>query len=174
MGPNGIGRFGGEAVEIFVGSHEQRVDRKGRVSVPAQFRDVLGEGATFYAFPALLHRGVECRTAPYMKSLSEQIANLDPFSDEQDHLSAAIFGTSHRLTPDKDGRVTLPGALCEHAGISDAVMFVGLGESFQMWESEQRNAYQRHVRDRALADRKALRQRPQAAPVPNRPVESGT
>jgi MraZ protein len=159
---------------IFVGRHEQKVDRKGRVSVPAHFRETLGREATFYAFPSFTHDGVECRTDVYMEGLSDQIEDLDPFSDEQDHLSGAIFGMSHPLSPDKEGRVVLPDALCKHAGITDRVVFVGLGKSFQIWEPDQHETYQKQVRDRALADRQALRRRPQAMPDPSRPVESGT
>lgn len=159
---------------FFVGSHEQRIDRKGRVSVPAQFRDIIGKNATFYAFPALVHRGIECRTNDYMESLCSRIDDLDPFSDEQDHLSLAIFGMSHALTPDKDGRVSLPGALCQHAEIEDQVVFVGTGRSFQLWAPAHYKVHQTQVRDRAIADRQALRRRPQANPSPVGPVESGT
>lgn len=173
-GTNRVIPIWGTHVAIFVGRHEQKVDRKGRVSVPALFRDTLGKQATFYAFPSFSHRGVECRTDAYMEDLSNQIENLDPFSDEQDHLSGAIFGKSHPLTPDKEGRVVLPDALCRHAGISERVVFVGLGKSFQLWEPEQHDTYQNQVQDRALADRQALRRRPQATSDPSRPVESGT
>jgi MraZ protein len=161
-------------VAIFVGSHEQKVDSKGRVSVPARFREVLGKDATFYAFPSFSHGGVECLTSTCMEALSDQIDDLDTLSDEQDHLSAAIFGMSHPLTPDKEGRVILPDALCEHAGITDTVVFVGLGKSFQLWEPAQHESNRKQVRGRALADRQALRRRPQANPGSVRPVESGT
>ncbi len=159
---------------LFVGGHEQKVDGKGRVSVPAQFRSILGKNATFYAFPALSHRGAECRTEEYMESLSDLIEGLDPMSDEQVRLSEAIFGMSHPLTPDKDGRVVLPDAICQHAGISAKVVFVGSGKSFQIWDPAQHQVYQQQVRDLALSDRQALRRRPQAMPDPSRPVESGT
>jgi MraZ protein len=161
-------------VAFFVGSHEQRIDGKGRVSVPALFRDVLGKSNTFYAFPSFIHRGIECRTTDYMDTLSTRIDDLDPLSDEQDHLSLAIFGTSHALTPDKDGRVILPGALCQHAEITDQVVFVGTGRSFQLWAPVHYRGHQARVRDRAIADRQALRRRPQANPSPVGPVESGT
>jgi len=161
-------------VALFVGSHEQKLDGKGRVSVPAQFRSILGKSATFYAYPALSLKGAECRTEAYMESLSDLIEGLDPMSDEQVRLSEAIFGMSHPLTPDKDGRVVLPDAICQHAGISDKVVFVGLGKSFQIWDPAQHKIYQQQVRDLTPSDRQALRRRPQAMPDPSRPVESGT
>ena len=164
----------GDTVGIFVGSHEQRIDRKGRVSVPARFRDVLGKSATFYAFPALSNSSIECHTSAFMEDLSQDIDSLDPFSDEQDHLSAAIFGMSFPLTPDKDGRVILPDALRDHSGIAEAVVYVGKGRSFQIWEPVRFQTYQKQVRDRALADRRALRRRPQGPAGNTDPVESGT
>ena len=159
---------------FFVGSHEQRIDRKGRVSVPALFRDVLGKDASFYAFPAFSHHGVLCNTANYMDTLCTDVDDLATFSDEQDHLSWAIFGMSHVLTPDKEGRVSLPGALCQHAEIEDMVVFVGTGRFFQLWAPAHYRVQQSQVRDRVLADRQALRRRPQANPSPVGPVESGT
>ena len=159
---------------FFVGSHEQRIDRKGRVSVPAQFRDILGKDNTFYAFPSLIHRGIECRVVDQMDTICSRINDLDLLSDEQDHLSLAIFGTSHALTPDKDGRVILPDALCQHAEITEQVVFVGTGRSFQLWAPAHYKEHQSRVRDRAIADRQALRRRPQANPSPVGPVESGT
>ncbi len=176
-GENGTNRdcpIRGTAVALFVGGHEQKLDGKGRVSVPAQFRSILGKTATFYAYPALSHQGVECHTEEYMESLSDLIEGLDPLSDEQVRLSAAIFGMSHPLTPDKDGRVVLPDALCQHAGISAKVVFVGLGKSFQIWDPAQHKFYQKQVRDRALSDRQALRRRPQGQSGSSGPVESGT
>ena len=161
-------------MSIFVGSHEQRIDRKGRVSVPARFRDVLGKDVTFYAFPALSQASIECRTSDFMEDLSRQIESLDPFSDEQDHLSAAIFGMSFPLTPDNDGRVSLPDVLRDHSGIAEAVVFVGKGRSFQIWEPAQYHVYRKQARDRALADRQALRRRPQGPTGSTGPVESGT
>ena len=159
---------------IFVGTHINKIDRKGRVSVPASFRSALGDENSFFAFPSFLHQGVECRTATFMESLSDQVEHLDPFSDEQDHLADAIFASSHSLTFDSEGRVSLPDALRDHAAIADRAAFVGKGKTFQIWEPATHEGFQKTARERALADRAVLRQRPRTGLAGSEPVESGT
>jgi len=161
-------------VAIFVGSYVQKLDAKGRVSVPAPFRDVLGKDATFYAYPALENDSVDCRTANYMARISDQVDELELMSDEQSRLGEVLLGMSHALTPDKEGRVVLPDALREHTGVSDQVVFVGLGKMFRIWEPGRHEIFRRQARLHALADRQALRRRPQAGSESDRPVDSGT
>ena len=161
-------------MNIFVGTHLNRIDRKGRVSVPAGFRAVLGKDTMFYAFPSFLHLAIECRGEAFMEALNTQVGDLAAFSDEQDSLAEAIFAVSHALPFDPEGRVVLPEKLREHAGIADQVAFVGKGKAFQIWEPASHQAFQQQARERALGDRLALRQRPQAGPLGSGPVESGT
>ena len=80
--------------------------------------------------------------------------NLDPYSDEKDFLSTALFGLSEELRIDSDGRVILSDALIQHAQISDEVTFVGLGQKFQIWEPNRFSNYlqeaQKKVREQRL------------------------
>ena len=161
-------------MKIFVGTHVNKIDGKGRVSVPASFRIVLGEQTTFFAFPSFLHKGVECRTTAFMETLSDAVEGLDPFSDEQDHLADAIFAASFALSFDPEGRVVLPEALRDHASIGERALFVGKGKTFQIWEPATHEGFQKQARERAIADRTALRQRPQADRFGSGPVETGT
>ncbi len=170
----GEGATLGDGVSVFVGTHVNKVDGKGRVSVPASFRALLADDSTFFAFPSFLHDGIECRTAAFMETLSDTVEGLEPFSDEQDHLAEAIFAASHSLTFDSEGRVVLPEALREHAVIADRAAFVGKGKTFQIWEPTSHEGFQKRARERALADRQALRKRPHQAPRPGGPVENGT
>ncbi len=157
---------------IFVGTHVNKVDRKGRVSVPAEFRTLLGDPAGFFAFPSFVHLGIECRKAADMESLSEKVDGSD-FSDEQDNLSDLIFSSTHKLSIDSDGRIILPESLRQHAEIENQSAFVGKGKTFQIWKPSEHNQFQKHARERALADRLALRQRPQGLPSLD-PMENGT
>jgi|TARA_B100000315_G_scaffold116288_1_gene106661 MraZ protein len=142
--------------------------------VPAAFRAALGKKSKLFAFPSFLHEGIECRTEAFMEAYSDRIGDLDPFSDAQDHLAEAIFATSHALAFDAEGRVVLHETLREHTGIIDRAVFVGKGKSFQIWEPSLHDSFQKRARTRALADRLALRQRPQAEPIAGGSVENGT
>ncbi len=68
------------------------------------------------------------------------IEDVAPYSDERDHLAMALFGASEILSIDQDGRIKIPEALCEHAGLKSQATFVGLGDKFQIWEPEKFSA----------------------------------
>lgn len=76
---------------------------------------------------------------------------LDVFSEEQDDLTFALYADATELTPDKEGRIILPDILAGHAGVTDAVVFVGLRNHFQIWEpvAVERRRTEAHERARA-------------------------
>ena len=67
---------------IFVGTHVNKVDRKERVSVPAEFRAWLGKPPNFFAFPSLLNSGVECCTAEVLETFGQKHRGIDLFISE--------------------------------------------------------------------------------------------
>ena len=109
-----------------------------------------------------------------MEAYSDKVGDLDPFSDAQEYLAEALFGTSHALAFDPEGRVVLHENLREHAGITNEAVFVGKGKSFQIWEPTLHRSFQKRARARALSDRSALAQRPQIQPSVGGSVENGT
>ncbi|HEY4043843.1 MAG TPA: division/cell wall cluster transcriptional repressor MraZ [Rhodopila sp.] len=129
---------------LFIGTHHNKLDAKGRVSVPAQFRSILkrnshaGEGAaiaTLYLRPSHQNACIEGWTELDFEGLSAPVAaGYNLFSEEQDDLALAIFGTACLLETDKEGRIMLPDTLIAHAGITDTVAFIGAREKFQIWE----------------------------------------
>ena len=76
------------------------------------------------------------------------LSTLSPYSDERDQLSTALFGTSEILKVDTEGRVSLTESVKLHAGVTDAVTFVGLGHKFQIWEPERFRAHLEGARAR--------------------------
>jgi MraZ protein len=121
---------------LFLATHVNRIDQKGRVSVPAPFRTALAsqpfQGVVL--FQSTKHPCLEGFDFQTMVELSERLDHFDMFSDDQDDLAAAIFGQSVQLPFDGDGRIVLPGDLAAHAGLGDQAAFVGLGRKFQIWE----------------------------------------
>ena len=69
-----------------------------------------------------------------MAEIEALIARYAPYSDERERFALALYGTSETLKVDGEGRVQLSESLKQHAGIADAVAFVGLGHKFQIWE----------------------------------------
>ena len=120
---------------LFVGRYVNRIDRKGRVSVPKPFRDALGSQSFsgLYVYPLFKFNAFEACDENFMERLSDSLEDLPMFSDEQDDLSV-ILESAHRLPLDPEGRVALPKDVLKTTGISGQALFVGRGRRFQIWE----------------------------------------
>lgn len=155
-------------MSVFLGTVENKIDRKGRVSVPASFRAVLvNQGfAGLVAYPSLREDGgaIEGCGMEYMQRISASVGRLDLFSEEQESLAALIFASAHPLPWDSEGRILLPQELIEHAGITDRVAFVGRGETFQMWEPARFAAHRTALLERARRERLTLKIESQGGP----------
>lgn len=131
---------------IFLSTVVNRIDKKGRVSVPASFRTVLG-GQSFpgiIVFRSYVLQAIEGFGMDRMERLSAELDRLDLFSEDQNDLTASIFADAQQLPFDPEGRVTLPEAFCAHAQLTEQVAFVGQGATFQLWNP---NLFAQHQED---------------------------
>ena len=149
---------------LFFDTFVNRIDRKGRVSVPAAFRNVLARDGSpgLVAFPSFKYPAVQCAGMSWMQSLGSSIEQVDLFSDEHDDLTATLFADAKELVYDGEGRILLPPTLAAHAGITEAAAFVGRGPFFEIWEPAALDRYKAEARQRTLEKGRTLRQRPQA------------
>lgn len=124
---------------LFTGVIVNKIDRKGRVSVPAPFRATLA-GQSFHGiavYPAtdgssaLEGSGIEL-----LEQLSQRFGNANPFSPAYRQARLAIFSNVEQLGFDGEGRVMLTPKLIEHAGITSHAAFAGLGDTFQIWHPD--------------------------------------
>ncbi|MCE0742514.1 division/cell wall cluster transcriptional repressor MraZ [Acetobacter sicerae] len=135
-------------MSVFLGTHQNRIDAKGRVSIPAGFRTVLRnqtvEGEALMVLrPSHTQPCIEAWPSAAFASLAQPLDRLDMFSDEHDDLAAALYADAYPMDSDREGRIIIPDFLREHADLSDSVAFMGLGRIFQIWEpkaAEQRRA----------------------------------
>ncbi|MBT3535067.1 MAG: division/cell wall cluster transcriptional repressor MraZ [Rhodospirillaceae bacterium] len=137
---------------LFLSRFDNKVDKKGRVSVPASFRaDLTSDAfAGVVAFPSPGSNGaVDGCDIERMKQLSEGIDNFNPFSNDYGDFATVILTKSHRLPFDTEGRIILPPPLLEHAGITDMATFAGRGATFQIWAPEAYKAYEIEATERA-------------------------
>ena len=129
---------------LFFGTHQNKLDAKGRVSIPAPFRSVLkkmshaGEGAavaSMYLRPSHLHPCIEGWTEIGFEALSAPVEQgYSLFSPDHEDFVMALFSEASKLETDKEGRIMLPAPLIEHAGITENVVFIGTRNTFQIWE----------------------------------------
>jgi MraZ protein len=123
-------------MDRFVSHHVLRLDAKGRVSVPASFRAVLRRDGFdgLYCYPALDRPALDAGGNALLAEIEALIAGFPPYSAQREEFSLALYGTSETLKIDGEGRVVLTDAHKTHAGIKNAVIFVGLGHKFRIWE----------------------------------------
>ena len=135
-------------MDRFVSTFTNKIDAKGRVSIPASFRTVLerdaytGQGTPpgsggIYCYPSLDAPALDAGGERLAEKIDRLLAGLPDYSDERDELSVALYGDVQVLSLDGDGRIVLPESLRSHAEIAAQITFVGLGDKFQMWAPER-------------------------------------
>jgi MraZ protein len=115
---------------VFLGEFEHVIDDKGRVAIPARFREELGEGL-------ILTRGFErCLQAfprPVWQALSQRISSLSLGNEEARNLRRMLFANAAEVEVDRQGRILIPQNLREYAGLSEQVIIAGLDTYFELW-----------------------------------------
>jgi MraZ protein len=135
-------------------TYVNKVDRKGRVSVPATFRAQIqpsGQGffgIVAYPYPLIEQEALEATTIDRMEAVSAALDALDAPEEQQDLLTM-IFGQSQQLAFDPEGRILLPEPFVAHTHITETAAFVGLGMTFQIWEPGRFAAHQAALQERA-------------------------
>lgn len=129
---------------MFVSTYESKVDDKKRVSVPAAFRKVLcGEGSV-YVWPSI-DPGKNCLEGGSRKLIDKMykaMRRLKPMDPRRRALEYGILGQCQEFSFDAGGggRIVLPKKFIDYAGVANEVKFVGLGERFEIWSTENHEA----------------------------------
>jgi MraZ protein len=147
-------------MDRFVSTFTNKIDAKGRVSIPAPFRAVLERdgytggaagggtapasisGGGIYCYPSLDSAALDAGGERLARKIDALLANLADYSDERDELSVALYGD------------VLPESLRAHAGLASQVTFVGLGDKFQIWEPAKFDLRRAAAREKVQEHRK--------------------
>jgi MraZ protein len=145
-------------MDAFISNFTNRLDAKGRVSIPASFRAVLSvDGFSgLYCCPTLDRQAVDAGGNRFRETINEILRNFEPLSEDHELLSTTLIGESEILNIDQDGRVILSEAIRQHTGIGDRVTFVGQGYKFQIWEPDRFIAYREEAKNRLRDIKKRL------------------
>lgn len=144
-------------LKAFIGTFINKIDAKGRISVPAPFRTSLqSKGLTGVAlFPALTGECIEGCGIDRIEALVESMRD-DPLPSIDDDAIAHLIVGSARETPfDAGGRIVLPEDFIAKANLTDKGAFVGKGRTFQIWEPGTLAKMQDTLMQRVLAGRQA-------------------
>ncbi len=143
---------------LFMDTVTNKVDSKGRVSLPAEYRTIAKEaGSEIVCYRSVSSPCIEGCLEDLLEKLAADIENAtDFFSETQDELTNLIFGDAHRYCFDSTGRIMLSEKLLAHAQIKDSAVFVGKGRKFQIWNPENWAKEETRIRTAALQKRPTL------------------
>ncbi len=144
---------------MFLSSFVNKIDKKGRVSVPATFRSHLNSLGYngFISYPSFNHSALEACSQDRIEKLSNTIDSLNPFEEKRDYFATSILSESENLQFDTEGRVSISQKLLKHAKIKNDVLFVGLGKTFQIWEPGNFGKFKAFARKKAFQNRSNLK-----------------
>ncbi len=144
---------------LFLSTHINKMDNKGRVSIPSQFRAILSSNGvnSVVIYKSIVNNCIECCSIERIETIYSMIEKLDPLSIEYDHLSTSILGASTQLIFDKEGRVVLPKNLSQEVEIEENITFVGKGNTFEMWNPDNFTKHFASARQGALQHRNILK-----------------
>ncbi|WP_288903131.1 division/cell wall cluster transcriptional repressor MraZ [uncultured Sneathiella sp.] len=140
---------------LFLSTYVNKVDKKGRVSVPAKFRAVLASKGfdSVVLLPTINGDAIDACGMDVMERLLEKIGGFDPLSEDRESFADALMSDAVELPIDGDGRIMVPLELLENAGIEGQCAFVGRGDSFQIWQPEAFEIRKQQARARAVQKR---------------------
>ena len=121
---------------MFLGEYEHNLDDKGRLAVPARFRDDLGDGV-------VITRGFDRCLMGFPRSvwttLAQQVSNLSLGQGEARNLRRLLFSGAADVMLDRQGRILIPQNLREYAGLGEQVIVAGLNTHFEIWANARWN-----------------------------------
>ena len=144
---------------MFLSNYENKLDKKGRVSVPASFRSHLSSLGYngFIAYPSFSNTALEGCSQDRIEKLSNAIDSLNPFEEKRDYFATSVLSESISLQFDSEGRILLSEKLLSHANINTNILFIGLGKTFQMWNPKNFNKFKTVARKKAFQNRSSLK-----------------
>ena len=127
--------------------------------MPASFRSYLGNmgynGVVCY--PSFNNPSIEGCSQNRIEKLSDSIDSLNPFEEKRDIFATSVLSESENLQFDSEGRISLSEKLINHAKIKSTMLFVGQGQTFQIWEPKLFEKFKIQARKKANLNRASLK-----------------
>jgi len=144
---------------MFLSIFENKLDKKGRVSVPASYRSYLSNLGYngIICFPSFNNQSIESWPQERIEKISNSIDSLNPFEEKRDFFATSILSESLSLQFDSEGRISLSSKLLKHAKIKSSMLFVGQGKTFQIWEPTAFEKFKVNARKKANINRAYLK-----------------
>ena len=122
---------------MFSGMSINSIDSKGRVVLPAKFREELGE--SFYVARGFKGGCVQVMSAQTFGEISEAIMSLP--ADKARALQYVFTATAVEVTPNAQGRVIIPQALREYADLGSEALVIGMNNRVEIWSKPRFDSF---------------------------------
>tara|TARA_A100000164_G_scaffold98384_1_gene85663 strand:- start:86 stop:541 length:456 start_codon:yes stop_codon:yes gene_type:complete len=144
---------------MFLSTYENKLDKKGRVSVPSSFRSYLSNLGYngIVCYPSFNHDCVEAWSQDRIEKITNTIDSLNPFDENKDYFATSILSESINLQFDSEGRILLTQKLLKHAKIKNSMLFVGQGKTFQIWEPKSFEKFKVKAKKKSNINRDSLK-----------------
>ena len=144
---------------MFLSTFENKLDKKGRVSVPASYRAYLSSLGYngIICFPSFNNQSIEAWSQDRIEKISNTIDSLNPFDEKKDYFATSILSESTNLQFDGEGRILITQKLLKHAKIKNSMLFVGQGKTFQIWEPTAFEKFRVSAKKKSNINRASLR-----------------
>jgi MraZ protein len=129
---------------MFLNQHHHSFDDKGRLTIPAKFRELLVED--IYVLQGLDRNLMVMPPASY-QILYDRVMSMNLADPDARLLRRIMLGNAMHLIPDGSGRILLTQNLKDYAGLKDNVVFVGQGDYFEIWADEPWQEQESQIND---------------------------
>lgn len=133
---------------MFRGSSSLSLDAKGRMAIPARYRDALQRAGGGTLVVTIAYRGhcLWLYALPEWEQIERKLIKLSDLSDTTYHLKHALLAPAHECEPDANSRILLPAPLREAVGIERQVQLIGMGNKFEVWhQAAWDRRFQEHI-----------------------------
>lgn len=131
---------------MFYGEYEHNIDKKGRLIIPAKFRDVLKDK---FVDTFMVTTGYEKCLFVFppdqWQAFEQTLRNQSPHKPDPRAVSRILYSGTDQCLCDKQGRINLPRKLLDYAGIKKAVTIIGVSTRFEIWDRDEWNKYKQEV-----------------------------
>jgi len=144
-------------MQAFSGKHYYTVDEKGRLMIPAPFREILSAhySSKLYITNAAFDRCLHIYPYEEWVKLEEKVRGLPRMIEEVRFFMRRVIASAQECSFDKQGRLLIPAAQREDSGIKGDVVIVGQIEKIEIWDRKEWDG----VVDLSSIDRKAVEER---------------
>ena len=133
---------------MFLGEFEHSIDDKGRVAIPARFREELGER---FVVTKGFDLCLQAFPMAYWQTLTEKVNRLPIGSPDARNIRRILFSPAAEVEIDRQGRILIPQTLREHAGLAEDVIITGMSSYFELWAGQRWRELQGDLSENAPA-----------------------